>query len=154
MNPELLLNRCLREHTHGRVLAEIMAASLAAVEPGAAVERALRRADEAILVNGRRCDLRPDNRVYVVGGGKAGAPMAIAAHQVLGERISAGLVIVKEGHLGSSGGKAGAIEITKPATRCRTRAAWRPPCAWRRCCNKRGRPTWCSRCSRAAGPRC
>lgn len=113
MNPELLLNRCLREHSHGRALAEIMAASLAAVEPAAAVGRALRREHEAIIVNGWRCDVRPESRVFVVGGGKAGAPMASAAHQALGERISAGLVIVKEGHLGSSGGRVGGIEITE-----------------------------------------
>jgi glycerate 2-kinase len=37
--------------------------------------------------------------IYVIGAGKAGASMALAAERVLGRRIRAGLVNVKDGHL-------------------------------------------------------
>jgi hydroxypyruvate reductase len=65
----------------------IFRASLAAADPEAAVERRLRK-------------IKPQQyrRVFVVGAGKAGASMAAAAERVLGARIAAGLVNVKDGH--------------------------------------------------------
>jgi hydroxypyruvate reductase len=65
----------------------IFRAALDAADPEAAVERHL-----------SRLKIRPRRRVYVVGAGKAGASMARAAERVLGDRIVAGLVNVKEGH--------------------------------------------------------
>jgi hydroxypyruvate reductase len=46
----------------------------------------------------RRFDLHACERVLVVGAGKAVAPMAKAIEDLLGDRISAGLVVVKDGH--------------------------------------------------------
>jgi hydroxypyruvate reductase len=37
-------------------------------------------------------------RVYVVGFGKAAAPMAQALEEMLGDRVTGGIVVVKEGH--------------------------------------------------------
>lgn len=65
----------------------IMSAALAAADPTAAVERALRR----------RTDLDSYNRIFVVGAGKATGTMAKAVEQMLGERISAGCINVKDG---------------------------------------------------------
>jgi hydroxypyruvate reductase len=39
-------------------------------------------------------------RVLVVGAGKAGAPMAQAIEHLVGDRIDAGIVVVKQGHAG------------------------------------------------------
>lgn len=98
MNPDLLMTATLRAAPHGRALAEVMAAALAAADPAAAVRRQLRCDGDTIVVGGRRyADVE---RVVVVGAGKAGAPMARAAAEVLGARASGGLVIVKEGHRG------------------------------------------------------
>src|SRR4051812_18086449 len=65
----------------------ILRAALAAADPTAAVERELRR----------RSDLAKYHRIFVVGAGKAGGTMARAAEKVLGKRISAGCVNVKDG---------------------------------------------------------
>jgi hydroxypyruvate reductase len=46
----------------------------------------------------QRFDMRACERVLVVGAGKAVAPMAKAIEDLLGDRISAGLVVVKDGH--------------------------------------------------------
>jgi glycerate 2-kinase len=73
-------------------------AALAAVDPAAAVQRALRREGDALLVSGRRYDLNAYRRVFIVGGGKAAAPMAAAGAAILGERLTGGLVITKYGH--------------------------------------------------------
>jgi len=66
----------------------IFKAALAAADPAAAVVRRL---------EGR--DYSGFRHIYVVGAGKAGASMSRAAERVLGRRITAGLVNVKDGHV-------------------------------------------------------
>ena len=78
----------------------VMRAALEAVDPAVAVRRALRLEGERLLAGDRSYDLGRYRRVLVVGAGKAGAPMAAAVEEVLGERVATGLVIVKEGHTG------------------------------------------------------
>lgn len=85
------------EHRREHITA-LCQAALAAVDPAAAVRRALRREGDALLVSGRRYDLNTYRRVFIVGGGKAAAPMAAASAAILGERLTGGLVITKYGH--------------------------------------------------------
>ena len=49
MNPEHLLTATLRELPHGAAVTRILAAAIAAVEPGAAVRRFLRREGETLV---------------------------------------------------------------------------------------------------------
>ena len=105
------MNGVLRGHPRGREVAEVLAAALAAVEPKAAVRRFLRREGRAVFVNGRRFDLGAGGRVYVVGAGKACAPMTEAAVEILGDAVGGGVVIVKDGHLTAAGAKIGAVEL-------------------------------------------
>lgn len=105
MNPDRLLTASLRAAPRGGAMARVMAAALAAVEPAAAVARCLRRDGDTLHVAGRAIDLRHVARVVVVGAGKAGAPMARAAAAILGDRLGAGLVVVKDGHLEAGGGE-------------------------------------------------
>jgi glycerate 2-kinase len=84
----------------GDKVARILSAALEAVEPGTAVARSLQRRGERLLVAGREYDLERYRRIWIVGAGKAGAPMARSAAGILGERLSGGLVIVKEGYAG------------------------------------------------------
>ena len=74
----------------------IFRAAVAAADPGAAVMRHL-----------RRIDLSRFRNVYVVGAGKAGVPMAVAAERVIGRRITAGFLNVKD----ASGAKPRRIEL-------------------------------------------
>jgi hydroxypyruvate reductase len=71
-------------------------AALQAVEPAAAVERALSYDGDAFEVHGQRIPVR--GRVIVVGVGKAAVPMARGVETVCGDRIETGLVITKDGH--------------------------------------------------------
>jgi hydroxypyruvate reductase len=75
----------LRIEHHETHLAELRAAALAAVEPGAAVRRALTEADVAAA-----------RRVWVVGAGKAGVAMAQAAAEIVGARLAGGVLAVPE----------------------------------------------------------
>jgi hydroxypyruvate reductase len=77
-----------------------MEAALAAVDPFLATQGFLRRQGDRLSAGPYTYDLNRFRRVLVAGAGKAGAPMAQAVEAALGERISAGLVVVKTGHRG------------------------------------------------------
>lgn len=76
----------------------ILEAALAAVEPRACTRQALHRADNRLRVAGKIYDLDRTRHVFVVGFGKAGAPMAQAVEDLIGDRITDGVVVVKYGH--------------------------------------------------------
>jgi hydroxypyruvate reductase len=81
-----------------RQVQELVRAALSAVDPAAAVKRHLALRGEELLLDGRPlADLAATGRVLVVGGGKAALPMALACEELLGPRISDGLVITKRG---------------------------------------------------------
>ncbi|HET6662165.1 MAG TPA: DUF4147 domain-containing protein [Rubrobacter sp.] len=76
-------------------LQEIFAAGLAAADPQRAVRRELELEDGAILAGEKRFEPR---RVFVLAAGKAAGAMAKAAEELLGEKVSGGLVVTKDGH--------------------------------------------------------
>ena len=81
---------------------EIFLDCLDAVDPYKAVKRALRVEGDMMVVKGggdreHKLDLSEYHRIFVVGGGKATAPMAQAVEDTLGERITAGFINVKYG---------------------------------------------------------
>lgn len=78
----------------------ILEAALSAVEPRAAVRAALSLQGDELVVSGAKYDLHAVERILVVGGGKAGAAMALGVIDVLDERVTGGVVNVKEGHRG------------------------------------------------------
>jgi hydroxypyruvate reductase len=89
---------------HKAVVMDVLNAALAAGDPYRAVKEAL--ADT---------DLTGYSRIYVAGAGKAGAAMARAVEDNLGERIAAGLVVVKEGHRNTGGNPLRHIELVEAA---------------------------------------
>jgi hydroxypyruvate reductase len=83
----------------GRELATtIMQAALRAVDPAQAVHNALQREGDTLRVAGRTYDLAAYRRVWIVGAGKASGPMARAAEEIIGDRVTGGLVNVKYGY--------------------------------------------------------
>lgn len=82
-----------------RAALDVLVAALEAADPGKAVRRFLQRQGETLRVADRSYDLRSYDRVLVVGAGKAGAAMAAAVEEVLGDRVSEGVVNVKYGHV-------------------------------------------------------
>ena len=78
---------------------EIFQAGLVAVAPGAAIKKYVQRRDEKLLVDGREYDLSGYSQIFVIGAGKAGASMAAAVEEILGKRITRGIISVKYGHL-------------------------------------------------------
>ena len=81
-----------------QILLQIFNAALAAVDPFNAVLKSARVENNQLIVTDRKYDLAAFNRIVVVGAGKATARMALAVEMLLGNSISAGLIVVKEGH--------------------------------------------------------
>ncbi|MHB9034679.1 MAG: glycerate kinase type-2 family protein [Anaerolineae bacterium] len=97
INPELY-NYPGEKGEHRRQVAAVLQAALEAVDPTAAVLRACQLQGDILSVGGQQYSLDSYEHIYVVGAGKAGAPMARAVEQLLGERITAGSVTVKYGY--------------------------------------------------------
>ncbi len=73
----------------------ILEAALEAVDPYEAVRRAATLEDGYLEVFGRKIDLDDYRRIYLTGGGKAAIPMGRALEDILGDRISGGLLVTK-----------------------------------------------------------
>lgn len=85
--------------SHDRILA-IIESALAAADPAAAVGRHLHLDSENLQAGARTIPVRDIGRIFLAGGGKAAAPMAWAAAEILGERLTAGVLVTKYGHSG------------------------------------------------------
>ena len=81
-----------------RHLIDIFNAAVAAVDPYHAVIRALTIEHNCLHAAGAAYELDIFDRILVVGAGKATARMALAIEGALGDRITEGLIVVKEGH--------------------------------------------------------
>lgn len=79
-------------------LSQIFGAALAAADPYQAVLNAIQLEDNRLHLGEVKYDLAEYERIVVVGAGKATARMALAIETLLGERIAAGLIVVKQGH--------------------------------------------------------
>ncbi len=82
----------------GEIMA-IINAALKAVDPAEAIRKVVKKEGNDLIVAGKAYNLEKYRRVIVIGGGKAGAPMAAAVEEILGERIAKGWVNVKEGYI-------------------------------------------------------
>ncbi len=81
---------------------QILEAALKAVDPAAAVRNALSLDTTSnphrLLIGDQAYDLDYFQRIFVIGAGKAGTPMLLALADLLGPRLTAGLVTVKYGY--------------------------------------------------------
>ena len=84
---------------------------LDACDPASLLAEHIHLDDEHLEIGDTSYDLATFERIFVVGAGKAGAPMAAALETILGERIDRGLVVVREGY----GGPTERIDIVEAA---------------------------------------
>ncbi len=98
---------------HQEILRTLFDAALAAVDPYQAVRNAIKLENHILTVAGVAYPLGDFERIVVVGAGKATARMALAIESVLGERLSGGLIVVKEGH-GAELGIVEQVEASHP----------------------------------------
>jgi glycerate 2-kinase len=89
---------------HRERIIAVLDAAIRAVDPRAAVRAYMTRSGDVLRIGDRSYRLSELDRIIVVGGGKAGAPMAAAVHEIVPERITVGVVNVKYGHAADSDG--------------------------------------------------
>jgi glycerate 2-kinase len=77
---------------------KIFQAALSAADPVEAIHRYVKLAGDGIQIGENRFKFQDYDRILVVGAGKAGAPMAKALEDLLGDRVADGVIVVKEGH--------------------------------------------------------
>ena len=101
-SPDLdrFLTTTLSTKPWGQPVTRILAAALEAVEPEAAVKRHMHKNGKHLFIGDHSYDLDRVERVFIVGAGKAGKPMAKAVVEVLDDRLEQGVVVVKEGYAG------------------------------------------------------
>lgn len=86
----------LQMRDHAR---EIFMAGLRAVDPEEAIRRYCWMEGDQLRVHDKSYDLTQFKNVFIIGAGKAGAPMAKALEDILKDRVKAGVINVKYGHL-------------------------------------------------------
>jgi glycerate 2-kinase len=92
---------------------DIMSTALAAVDPAQAIRQNVSLEGDSLRIGQRSCDLSGYERIFIVGGGKAGSPMVAAIGEILGQRVTAGLVNVKHGYLPPEGTNIQRVEIVE-----------------------------------------
>jgi hydroxypyruvate reductase len=92
MNPEII--ESMRQEAQA-----IFYEGLAAVDPETCIRRCCSIQGPILKIESKAYDLDRFTKILVLGAGKAGASMAFAVEALLKERITAGLVIVKYGHV-------------------------------------------------------
>jgi len=83
---------------HKKTLEDIFTAGVKAVDPERAVQKYVRRQGNQLFVGDCSYILDTYRRIFLIGAGKGTAPMAKALEDILGERLTKGLIIVKYGH--------------------------------------------------------
>lgn len=86
---------------HRRAALEIAGAGLAAADPYVRTHKTVRAEGGQMIVEDTAYALNGSRRIFVVGGGKASFPIAKALEEILGNRITGGVVSVKHGQEGS-----------------------------------------------------
>jgi len=115
---------------------EIFAAGIESADPFPAVVKTLDVENDALRAGACTYDLSSIQNIFVAGGGKAAARMALALEASLGGRIAGGVIVVKYGHqlqlakidvieaghpIPDEAGLNGARRIMELARRCRDR---------------------------------
>jgi len=98
MEADQFLTSSLRSSPHGERVARILTAAINAVDPAIAVAKHLKRHADQLIVGPKSYDLEAVHRVFVLGIGKASLPMAQATSDILGDKLTHGILITKSHH--------------------------------------------------------
>lgn len=91
-NAESNLNREAR-----RIALDAIEGAIESVDPKRLIKSKVALSNGRLIVNGKLFDLKSFRRIFVIGGGKASGYMAEAIEEILGERISDGIIVTPHG---------------------------------------------------------
>jgi hydroxypyruvate reductase len=102
IQPEQFSTNSLRRSQRGNDICEVLAAAINSADGEEVIKNKVSRDADRLILAKTSYDLNEYKRVFVIGAGKAAVPMAKAIFEVLGKRITAGIVITKDGYLGKN----------------------------------------------------
>jgi glycerate 2-kinase len=77
---------------------QVFNAAITAVQPSSLLKQHLAINEGSLTISGQYLPEHADHHIYVIGAGKAAAAMAVATQKILGDRLTAGLVVTKYDH--------------------------------------------------------
>lgn len=86
------------QHILRRDATRIWKAALRAADPEASIRRIVKRDGSLLRIDGTSFDLKKTRKVWVLGAGKAAAPMGRAVERILGPYLAGGILATKYGH--------------------------------------------------------
>lgn len=98
IQPEQFMTTSLSVSPHGETISRVLAAAINAVDPEIAVKKYLLRDGNQLFVGDDTFPLDEIENIYVIAFGKASLPMTQAAADILGDQLSAGILITKSQH--------------------------------------------------------
>ncbi len=78
----------------------ILSEAIAAVDPSACIYRSVKKEAESIIINERVYDISCYDNIYALAFGKAAIPMSKAIEEILGESLTGGVAVTKQGFVG------------------------------------------------------
>jgi glycerate 2-kinase len=102
IEPEQFATHSLRRLSRGNDICQVLAAAIESADAEFAINNNVSLDADHLIIANKSFDLIEYKRVFVIGAGKAAFPMAISLYATLGNRISEGIVITKDGYLGNN----------------------------------------------------
>lgn len=99
IQPEQFATNSLRRSSMGNDICQVLAAAIDSADAGVAIKNKVSLEANHIIIANTSYDLTEYKRVFVIGAGKAAVPMVFAIYKILGKRITAGIVITKDGYI-------------------------------------------------------
>ncbi len=94
--------RSLRGYPWGNDICRILSAAIHSVDAGQCIRNKVSLDGDNLIICDLIFNLEEFQRIVVLGAGKAVVPMVEAMETILGDRITAGIVITKDGYEGSN----------------------------------------------------
>ncbi|NJD58410.1 MAG: glycerate kinase [Anaerolineae bacterium] len=98
--PEQFSTSSLRSSPLGTKICQVLAATLNQADAGMCLRSHLQVESDNLLIDTSRTELAIFNNVYLVGVGKAALPMTSTMIDLIGKRITSGVVLTKNGYTG------------------------------------------------------
>ena len=88
------------QSAHDQIIRDVLRQTLDVADAREAIFLRVQRAGHVLTVGGRAIDLRAVERIFLIAIGKAAAPMAGALVDLIGDRLSAGVLVTRHDHAG------------------------------------------------------
>jgi glycerate 2-kinase len=102
IKPEQFETNSLHSSPWGKKICRVLAAAINSADAGISIKRIVTLTGDNLIIANTTYDLIAYKRIFVIGAGKAAVPMVTAMVDILGDRITSGLVITKDGYVGST----------------------------------------------------